>query len=109
MIEKVFPKTKTIISISLKSIADTFKNVIRGRISHITFLAAQKEALRRCTQENRKIYVIKSGPVNWMVFSTHEVRSLKKKGVFKKELTFKEMSEKSAFTAFPSELPRLRK
>lgn len=101
MIEKILPQPRKIVSISIKSLVDSFKLLIRGKIRMFNFEAAKREALRRCSQENRKIYVIESGPVNWMVFSSQEVRNLRRKQVFKKNLTFIEMEEKSAFVARP--------
>jgi len=49
----------------------------------------------------RKYYVMQSSPVHWRVFSTADVRHLKRTRVFKADLTFREMSEKSAFVAYP--------
>jgi len=65
------------------------------------FRVAKAEAVRRSEQENRKVYVIQSSPVHYRVFSTAEIRHLKKTRVFKKDLTFKEMTEKSVFVAYP--------
>ena len=63
----------------------------------------QRQMIRFCEQYNRKYYVIQSSATQWRVFSTADVRKLKQMRVFKKDLTFKEMSEKAAFTAFPKE------
>ena len=62
---------------------------------------AKAEAMSMAEQYHRKYYVIQSSPVHWAVFSSADVRMLKKKGVFKKDLTWKEMTEKSAFVAIP--------
>jgi hypothetical protein len=99
MIDKLRPKTFKIVSISLQSVIDSIRKLAIGLASDYNFKMARSEALRRCSQENRKIYVIKSGPIRWRVFSTSEVRNLKKRRIFKKELTFLEMEEKCAFVA----------
>jgi hypothetical protein len=101
MIEKLQIKTFKIISFSLKSIGDSVEKLFIGLASDYNFKKSKREAIRRCRQENRKIYVIKAGPIHWKVFSTSEVRNLKKRRIFKKELNFLEMEEKCAFTAYP--------
>lgn len=86
---------------AFKSVANNLKKWFIGKIQHYNFLLAKGEALRRCAQENRKFYVISSSAIHWRVFSSLDVNRLKKMGVFKKELTFLEMTEKSAFVAYP--------
>lgn len=101
MIEKVVPQTHTVIRISIKSLVDSVKLFFRGGIRKFNFEIAKSEAIRRCLQENRKVYVIEASPIHWKVFTSQDVRKLKKMGVFKKDLTFLEMEEKSAFVARP--------
>ena len=101
MIEKFWPKTVKLLSISIHSIGESIRGFIRGKTRHANFLMAKREAIRRCQEENRKIYVIQESGIHWRVFSSMEVRNLKRTGVFKKSLTFLEMEEKAAFTARP--------
>lgn len=91
----------TIISTFFKDISQNTQKWFISKWSKMNYAMAKGEALRRCQQENRKVYVIQSSPVHWLVFSTAEIRHLKKTRVFKKALTFKEMTEKSAFVAYP--------
>lgn len=83
--------------------AENTKKWFLGLVLNYNFKLAKGEALRLCEQYNRKYYVIQSSATQWRVFSTADVRKLKRMGVFKQDLTFKEMSEKSAFVAFPKE------
>lgn len=83
--------------------AENTKKWFLGAVLNFNFKLAKAEALRFCEQYNRKYYVIQSSATQWRVFSTADVRKLKRMGVFKQDLTFKEMSEKSAFVAFPKE------
>lgn len=78
-----------------------FKKWIFGRWSQWNYAMAVQEANQLCSQYNRKYFVIQSSLVHWRVFSTADVRRLKKTMVFKKDLTFKEMAEKSAYIAYP--------
>jgi hypothetical protein len=70
-------------------------------ISKINFRLAKADAIQKCKQDNRKYYVIQSSQTNWSVFSTSDIQLLKRRMVFKKTLTAKEMTEKSAFVAYP--------
>jgi hypothetical protein len=79
----------------------SFNEWLTGVWSKMNYRSAKTEAIRLCEQYNRKYYVIQSSLVHWQVFSTADVRSMKKKGIFKKDLTWKEMTEKSAFVAYP--------
>ena len=84
--------------IVLDGIKTSFLNVrkmIIRKILHFNYRLAKAEALVRCEQENRKIYVIQSSPTNWRVFSTAEINKLKRMAIFKKDLTAMEMTEKS--------------
>ena len=108
VMDKFHPKTVKIVSISIQSVIDNLKLAFVGKVRKYNFMLARAEAIRRSEIENRKIYVIQEGPIKWRVFSTAEVRHLKKIGVFKKDLSFKEMSEKSAFVAFPKGGEELR-
>ena len=74
-----------------------------GVVLNFNYRLAKAEALKLCEQYNRKYFVIQYSATQWRVFSTADVRKLKRMGVFKQDLTFKEMSEKSAFVAFPKE------
>jgi len=103
VMDKFHPKTVKIVSISIQSVIDNLKLAFVGKVRKYNFMLARAEAIRRAEIENRKIYVIQEGPIKWRVFSTADVRKLKQMRVFKKDLTFKEMSEKAAFTAFPKE------
>lgn len=83
---------------------DLFRNLQRwfvGKWSAWNFRMAKEEAKRLCAQYHRKYYVIQSSPVHWEVFSTADVRMNKKRGIFKKDLTWKEMTEKSAYVVIP--------
>ena len=81
--------------------AENTKKWFLGVVLNYNFKIAKSEATKLCKQNNRKYYVIQSSATQWRVFSTADVRKLKRMGIFKKDLTFKEMSEKSAFVAFP--------
>lgn len=83
--------------------AENTKKWFIGVVLNFNYWLAKAEALKLCKMYNRKYYVIQSSATQWRVFSTADVRKLKRMGVFKQDLTFKEMSEKSAFTAFPKE------
>ena len=72
-----------------------------GRWSKANYAIAKAEAIRLSEQYDRKYYVIQSSPVYWEVFSTADVRRNIKRGIFKKNLTWKEMTEKSAFVSYP--------
>lgn len=85
----------------IRVMAENTKKWFLGAVLNFNFRLAKAEALRFCEQYNRKYYVIQSSATQWRVFSTADVRKLKRMGVFKQDLTFKEMSEKSAFVAFP--------
>ena len=80
----------------------SFKSWITGKWSNFNYVIAKNEANRLCKQYNRKYFVIQSSNVHWKVFSTSDILVLKKKRIFKKDLSFKEMSEKSAYIAFPN-------
>lgn len=81
--------------------AENTKKWFLGVVLNYNFRLAKAEAIKLCQQYNRKYYVIQSSATQWRVFSTADVRKLKKMGVFKQDLTFKEMSEKSAFVCYP--------
>ena len=83
--------------------AENTKKWFLGMVLNFNYRLAKADAIRFCEQYNRKYYVIQSSATQWRVFSTADVRKLKQMRVFKKDLTFKEMSEKAAFTAFPKE------
>lgn len=83
--------------------AENTKKWFLGVVLNFNYRLAKADAIRFCEQYNRKYYVIQSSATQWRVFSTADVRKLKRMGVFKQDLTFKEMSEKSAFVAFPKE------
>lgn len=88
----------------LKDQSRSLANWFVGKWSNFNYAMAKGDALRRCEQEGRKVYVIQSSPVNWLVFTTAEIRHLKKTRVFKKTLTWKEMTEKAAFVAYPKKM-----
>ena len=84
--------------------ADLFANLqswIIGKWKQWNYIMAVREANQMAAQYHRKYYVIQSSEVHWRVFSTADVRHLKRTRVFKKDLTFKEMTEKSAYVAYP--------
>lgn len=85
----------------IQDIAYNVKVWLIGRWSAMNFSISKSQAIRLAGQYNRKYYVIQSSPAHWQVFSTADVRHLKKTGIFKKNLTWKEMTEKSAFVAYP--------
>ena len=88
----------------LQDVGTNIKKWFLDKWNKWNFRIAKAEAVRRSEQENRKVYVIQSSPVHYRVFSTAEIRHLKKIRVFKKELTFKEMTEKSVFVAYPKKM-----
>lgn len=90
-----------LITTFIKDQSRNLKKWFIGKWSAWNFKLAKEEAIRLCEQDHRKYYVIQSSLVHWKVFSTADVRRLKKTGVFKKELTWKEMTEKSAYVATP--------
>jgi hypothetical protein len=85
----------------IRDVSRSAKKWFFGRWSKANYAIAKAEAIRLSEQYHRKYYVMQSSPVHWRVFSTADVRHLKRTRVFKADLTFREMSEKSAFVAYP--------
>lgn len=70
-------------------------------IRSFNFRAAKAEADRLCKINNRKYYVIEASKTNYTVFSTADVRRLKKMRVFRRNLSFIELSNTAAYVAYP--------
>ena len=68
---------------------------------HKNYQFKKKEAIRLCLETRKKYYVVRSTSVNYVIFSSDDVKMNKKKGVFKKDLTFIEMSNIASLIVWP--------
>lgn len=74
---------------------------ILGYWRHKNYLFKKKEAIRLCQENSKKYYVVRSSMVNYVIFSSDDVKMNKKKGIFKRDLNFMEMGQIASFVVWP--------
>ena len=74
---------------------------ILGYWRHKNYLFKKKEAIRLCVENSKKYYVVRSSMVNYMIFSSDDVKMNKKRGLFKRDLNFMEMGQIASFVVWP--------
>lgn len=75
-----------------------FKLWLRKR----SFIHAKKEAMTLAKIEKRPFYVIRASETRYVVQSTLEARTLKKRGIYKKNATAIKLTETADFVAYPN-------
>jgi hypothetical protein len=74
-----------------------FKLWLRKR----AFIMAKKEAQIKANMEGRPVHVVRSSEIAFIVQTTKEVRNLKKRGIYKKNVDAIKMNGSADYTAYP--------